>query len=125
MRSLGWASPNPLGVLIKRGNVNRERQRQRGEDVETQGEDSQVPGENAAKGCWKHQELEEIRKDPPLELPEGTRHCRHLDFGLPVSKLRPCISVGGSHPRFGTLLRQPRETNRPMLPTKDWNLQRP
>lgn len=89
--------------------------------METQREDSLMPGENA-KGCWKHRKLEEIRKDPPLELSEGAWCCRHLDFGLPVSRLRPHISAGGSHPRFGTLLRQPRETNRPVLPTKDWNL---
>lgn len=32
--------------------------------METQGEDSHVPRENA-KGFCKHRKLEEIRKDPP------------------------------------------------------------
>lgn len=92
--------------------------------METQGEDSHVPRENA-KGFCKHWKLEEIKKDPALELSEGAWCCRHLDFGFLVSRLRAHISVGRSHSRFGTLLRQPRKTNRPMLPTKAWNLQRP
>lgn len=27
------------------------------------------------------------KKDPPLETSEGVRRCRHLDFGLPASRL--------------------------------------
>lgn len=33
-----------------------------------------------------HQKPEEVRKDPPLELSERTRPCRHLDFRLQASK---------------------------------------
>ena len=53
--------------------------------METQGEDSHVPRENA-KGFCKHWKLEEIKKDPALELSEGAWCCRHLDFGSLASK---------------------------------------
>ena len=42
--------------------------------------------------CYKprdtrnHQELEEARKDFPLEPSEGAWHCQHLDFGLLASR---------------------------------------
>lgn len=38
--------------------------------------------QGAPKSASDHQKLEEVRKDSPLRLSEGTRPCPHLDFRL-------------------------------------------
>lgn len=114
-------SSNLLGVLIKRGNVNTERHR-RGR--ETQGEDSHVPRENA-KGFCKHRKLEEIRKDPPLELSEEAWCCRHLDFrllGLQTESTHLCWQKPFQVWYFAKAAQGNKQTH---VAHKAWNLQRP
>lgn len=40
-----------------------------------------------AKEAWGVQQLEEVRKDLPLEPPEGARSCPHVDFTFPPPEL--------------------------------------
>ena len=39
-----------------------------------------------AWNTWRHQKLEEAKKDSFLELPEEARLCQHLDFKLLASR---------------------------------------
>ena len=39
-----------------------------------------------AKNAWGHQELGEVRKEPPPEALEGSQSCQHFDFRPPASR---------------------------------------
>lgn len=55
-------------------------------------------GERTSKIAGNNQKLEEARKDPPLQVSEELRPCRHLDFGLLASRsVKQYISVVFSH----------------------------
>lgn len=64
----------------------------------------------------KHQKLEEIRKEPPLEKSEGVWPCQHLGFKLLASRLRHDICC--QPPCFGTSLWQPRGSHKQPEPTE-------
>ena len=61
----------------------------------------ELHGEDTWKRLEEHWKLEEVRKDPLLQVLEGTRPCQHLGFGLlavrepvsPVSHQLVCATL--------------------------------
>ena len=75
--------------------------------IENEGTDRSYVA-TSPRNTWSHQKLEEARKDSSLEPSEGAWPCRHLDFGLLVSRTtNEYISVILHHPICGIWLWQP------------------